>query len=273
VIINNCYYLGPAVSKIPKDLVTKTEKNTESYYDFLISKYITPYFTLFFKRLGVKNPNFITLLSFLMIFISSVMLVNVRMLPYIFYRVILALLIQLNFIFDCTDGQFAKYTGTISKLGAWLDKILDRVGEFMIFSVCGYVAFQQSGNPFFLFLGITTGYCLTAYSMAMAISGSSKLHNFGAVGRIKKKEKSGKDQKKIKNRPAAQIIKRIFFFLNFGIGERYLYISFFILIFRLDIMLYISSFLAFLRMISISYKVGKNLKKTDTMIKELESHE
>jgi len=261
------------MKRFPEALITKTGPNTESYYEFLISKYIAPYFTFLFKGLGIVNPNFITFLSFLMIFISSAMLVNVRMLPYVYYRVIIILLIQFSLIFDCSDGQLARLTGRISKLGAWLDKILDRIGEFMIFSVCGYVVFQQSGNHTFLLLGITTGYCLTAYTLAMAISGSCKLQSFVAIRKIKRKKKSGKDHKNIINRPATQIIKKIFFFLNFGIGERYLYVSFFVLIFRLDIMLYISSLLSFLRMISISYKVGKNLKKTDTLIKELESHE
>jgi phosphatidylglycerophosphate synthase len=43
-------------------------------------------------------------------------------------------LAYLAFLFDCVDGQTARYTRTFSKLGAWLDSIFDRSKEYILFA-------------------------------------------------------------------------------------------------------------------------------------------
>ncbi|MFC5180159.1 CDP-alcohol phosphatidyltransferase family protein [Actinomadura harenae] len=48
--------------------------------------------------------------------------------------VIGAVLFYLAFVFDCVDGQLARYTRRYSKLGAWLDAMLDRAKEYMVFA-------------------------------------------------------------------------------------------------------------------------------------------
>jgi phosphatidylglycerophosphate synthase len=205
------------VSRIPVDLITKSGPKTESYYEYLISRYIAPYFTLLFKKLQIKNPNIITWCSFSLILIASVMVVNLGLLSSIVYRVIIAVLIQLNFIWDCSDGQLARITGTTSKLGAWLDKILDRVGEFIIFSVFGYVAWQYTGNLIFLLLGIITGYSLSAFTLAMALSNSSKLQNLTAIKKITSNKNSSNKKRKVKKNineiKMVNVITKVFFFL------------------------------------------------------------
>ena len=45
-----------------------------------------------------------------------------------------ALLAYLAFAADCVDGQLARYTRQFSKLGAWLDSVLDRAKEYVIFA-------------------------------------------------------------------------------------------------------------------------------------------
>ncbi|MEA2170136.1 MAG: hypothetical protein QOF76_3436 [Solirubrobacteraceae bacterium] len=40
----------------------------------------------------------------------------------------------LAFLFDCVDGQNARYTRTFSKLGAWLDSVFDRAKEYVVFA-------------------------------------------------------------------------------------------------------------------------------------------
>jgi len=260
--------------RIPDNLTTKNGLNTESYYDYMISRYIAPYATIFFKNHGTKNPNTITFLSFIVILLSSVMVFGILKIDSIFYRIIIALLIQISFILDCADGQLARITGKTSKLGAWIDKLLDRVGEFAIFVSYGIVAWLQTGRLLYVFLGIVTGYALSAFSFAMTLSDSIRLENILKVIEIKrKKEKiineNASRKKSFKDTKFALIITKIFFFLNFGIGERYLYLSFFIVINRIDIMLYISAFFSSLRAISILYYVGRKLKKNDLLIKEL----
>jgi Family of unknown function (DUF5941)/CDP-alcohol phosphatidyltransferase len=45
-----------------------------------------------------------------------------------------ALLLQAAFTLDCVDGQLARYTGTFSRLGAWLDGMLDRAKEYAVYA-------------------------------------------------------------------------------------------------------------------------------------------
>jgi len=160
------------VAKIADSLITKGGTNTESFYEYLISKYIAPSFTFMFKSCGVKNPNKVTLVSFVFLLAASFMVLFISMLDAVWYRTTIAVLIQLSFIFDCSDGQLARITGTSSKLGAWLDRVLDRVGEFIIFTCFGIMAWCLYGSVVYLYLGITVGYGLSLFTMAMSLSDS-----------------------------------------------------------------------------------------------------
>ncbi len=44
-----------------------------------------------------------------------------------------AVLLQIAFAVDCVDGQLARYTRTFSRLGAWLDSVLDRSKEYVVY--------------------------------------------------------------------------------------------------------------------------------------------
>jgi len=44
-----------------------------------------------------------------------------------------AVLLQVAFMLDCVDGQLARYTRTFSRFGAWLDSILDRGKEYLVY--------------------------------------------------------------------------------------------------------------------------------------------
>jgi phosphatidylglycerophosphate synthase len=45
-----------------------------------------------------------------------------------------AVLLQLAFIADCVDGQLARYTRQFSAFGAWLDSVLDRGKEYVVYA-------------------------------------------------------------------------------------------------------------------------------------------
>lgn len=45
-----------------------------------------------------------------------------------------AVLLQAAFVADCVDGQLARYTGTFSDFGAWLDGIFDRGKEYVCYA-------------------------------------------------------------------------------------------------------------------------------------------
>lgn len=52
------------------------------------------------------------------------------------------ILLQLVFIFDCLDGQIARYRNAGSNFGAWYDRITDRVKDFLIYFSIAWGYFQ-----------------------------------------------------------------------------------------------------------------------------------
>ncbi len=210
--------------RIPIALTTGFKGDSESYYDQLISRYISPFFTLCAKAMGVINPNVLTFVSFFLLLLSCAMVLYRAAFAGVFYRIVIALLIQLSFIIDCSDGQLARITGRTSKLGAWLDRLLDRVGEFAIFAVCGILAWWQTGRILFIFLGLVTGYGLTAFSLAMAVSDScivGEIAKFREIEKEKTKEepvKGNDSQKEKKN--LTLVISRVFFFFSISVSVK-----------------------------------------------------
>ena len=62
--------------------------------------------------------------------------------------VIGAVLVQLSFVVDCMDGQFARYSKKFSDLGAWLDRISDRLKDFAYFFALAWGFFHQHPEHF-----------------------------------------------------------------------------------------------------------------------------
>ena len=48
-----------------------------------------------------------------------------------------AVLLYLSFVFDCVDGQLARYTRRFSKFGAYIDSVFDRAKEYVAFAGLG----------------------------------------------------------------------------------------------------------------------------------------
>ena len=55
-------------------------------------------------------------------------------------------------MFDCVDGQLARYTRPFSKLGAWLDSIFDRTKEYVVFAGLAIGA-SRTGDAVWLLAG------------------------------------------------------------------------------------------------------------------------
>lgn len=92
------------------------------------------------------SPNLITITSLVIGLIAS----------YFFLRasqqdlIIGAVLVQLSFVVDCMDGQLARYRQQFSKLGAWLDRISDRVKDFFYFFSLALGFFLSHEDVFYL---------------------------------------------------------------------------------------------------------------------------
>lgn len=90
------------------------------------------------------TPNLITVASFLIGVVAAVCFAIGEPL----YLIIGGVLVQLSFITDCMDGQLARYRQQFSDFGAWLDRVSDRVKDFLYFVSLAYGYYRIHGDPY-----------------------------------------------------------------------------------------------------------------------------
>ncbi len=90
------------------------------------------------------TPNHLTLFSLFIGLLASYFFIKADHLSLL----IGGLLVQLSFVVDCMDGQFARYSKKFSELGAWLDRIADRVKDFAYFFSLSLGFFLLHGEKF-----------------------------------------------------------------------------------------------------------------------------
>ena len=107
------------------------------------------------------TPNLVTLFSLITALLSALLIIIGGQLN--FY--IAAALINVSHIFDCMDGQMAKYRGTSSRAGNYFDKVTDSIQVFFWFSAIAYAAYLQTHSitPIFLAFTGVSFYSLRAY--------------------------------------------------------------------------------------------------------------
>ena len=140
-------------------MATKT-KDDEWWSSFVTSPLAIAinYFVVDFKWL---TPSNITLISFLTAIVSVQFIITGGTQNFI----IAAVLIHLSHVFDCMDGQMARYRKTTSLSGSFYDKLTDQIQVTLWFGAIGYAAYSQSHNvlPVFLaFIGVAF-YSLRGY--------------------------------------------------------------------------------------------------------------
>ena len=75
------------------------------------------------------SPNLVTTFSLILCIVAAV-LISYGIPKYL---IIGGILLQLVFVFDCLDGQLARYRNHSSNFGAWYDRVTDRVKDFLIY--------------------------------------------------------------------------------------------------------------------------------------------
>ena len=100
--------------------------NDEHWAGRLYMRRVSPYATVLFARLG-WSPNAVTV-AFMVSGIAAGVLAAV---PGLAAAVGVVLLIQLYLLFDCSDGELARYTGRTSATGVYLD----RMGHYLAVAV------------------------------------------------------------------------------------------------------------------------------------------
>ena len=121
----------PPVNSDPAKLrLQLANRSNDGFFSTFILRKISKVFTRAALNLKLK-PNFVTIVSFLVGVFAAVEFSRSNYISG-------AMLLQLSLIFDCVDGEVARYTKQFSRFGAWLDALSDRVKEFMAIGGLAY---------------------------------------------------------------------------------------------------------------------------------------
>jgi archaetidylinositol phosphate synthase len=74
------------------------------------------------------TPNMLTMTALVLVLIGSALYATGLRSDIIWGLI----LIQISYVFDCADGQLARYRKQYSPIGGWLDQTADRIKEFVV---------------------------------------------------------------------------------------------------------------------------------------------
>ena len=151
---------GPTLSEVrakgqPPEVLARL--NDEHWFGRLYMRKLSPYATVVFARLG-WSPNAVTV-CFMISGVAAGVLAAVPGLP---AAIGVALLIQLYLLFDCSDGELARYTGRFSTAGVYLDRMGHYFAEAVLLAGLGVRAqghFSLSGG--YVSAGLAAAVCAT----------------------------------------------------------------------------------------------------------------
>jgi hypothetical protein len=111
-----------------KVLLAAAVKSTDGFFTtFFVSPY-SRYVARWAARRGI-TPNQVTVASMAIGVLAAIAFATGER----WGLVTGAVLLQVAFMTDCVDGQLARYARQFSTFGAWLDSILDRTKEYVVF--------------------------------------------------------------------------------------------------------------------------------------------
>ena len=130
-----------------RELLNSAVKGADGFFTtFFVSPY-SKYIARWAARRGM-TPNQVTLISIAIGVLAAACFATAER----WGMVAGAVLVYFAFVFDCVDGQLARYTRQFSKLGAWLDSIFDRAKEYVVFAGLAIGA-SRTGDPVWLLAG------------------------------------------------------------------------------------------------------------------------
>jgi phosphatidylglycerophosphate synthase len=118
-------------------------KNTGGYIAQKINKRISIPISLLLVKTRI-HPNYLTFINMLIGLSSSILL----LFNTYWHTVVGGFLFQTASIMDGVDGEVAKFTFKVSKIGGWLDTISDNLTLLLFVSVLSYLYFINTGGIF-----------------------------------------------------------------------------------------------------------------------------
>ncbi len=109
-------------------------KPTDGPVSRLLNRRVSTRITRLVVRLGVRDPNKVTLVTGFLGVLAAI--------PYLFvkplYAAIAGVLVQLASILDGVDGEIARMLNAKTRFGAYLDAVIDRIVDIVSFGLATY---------------------------------------------------------------------------------------------------------------------------------------
>ncbi len=121
--------------------------NWADNYGYPLTSLILPYAV----KIGWLTPNLITILSFIIYSLGSLAL----FIHFDYHLYLASLFLLIGYIGDQLDGQAARARGLSSRLGNYLDKVLDVVKIYVITISLGTANYLRTGRASWIFLAFT----------------------------------------------------------------------------------------------------------------------
>ncbi len=131
----------PAYEKAVNLLKQYIIKNTGGYIAQKINKRISIPISLILVKTRI-HPNYLTVINMIIGLSSSIFL----LFNTYWHTVLGGFLFQTASVMDGVDGEVAKFTLKVSKIGSWLDTISDNMTLFLFLSVLSYLYFIKTSG-------------------------------------------------------------------------------------------------------------------------------
>lgn len=127
------------------------QKAQDSIFSTVFTRKLSRVLTYYMIKLDPRvTPNQVSTFSFLLAVLGCVVMLS----PEYWWRFTGAVLLQISFAFDCSDGEVSRIKNLSSKFGAWLDSIFDRFKEaLMLGAMTTYWYMYEQTESWVLFVG------------------------------------------------------------------------------------------------------------------------
>ncbi|MEK7540310.1 MAG: CDP-alcohol phosphatidyltransferase family protein [Patescibacteria group bacterium] len=121
------------------------QKPHDSIFSTLITRKLSRVFTFVLLELFPNiSPNTVSMTSMLINLAAAACLFSASY----WTRIIGVVLLQIGFVFDCSDGEVARATGKSSPFGGFLDSTFDRVKEIIVLGALTHHLASHVALPF-----------------------------------------------------------------------------------------------------------------------------
>jgi phosphatidylglycerophosphate synthase len=244
---NNSHY-NKAIGLIKKYIIG----NTGGYIAQKINKRISMPVSLVVVKTGI-HPNYLTIINMLIGISSSIFL----LLNSYLFTALGGFLFQLASVMDGVDGEVAKLSLKVSKIGGWLDTIGDNLTLVLFISAASYLYYINTGGLLSL-LVITVVFAGIVIMLAAMIRYLRRYSESGSLVAY--------DREFLQKLPQNDFLIRITQKLKYALKKEFFSIVFFVIcltgkIFMLIPVIAVALFFAAIVLVIIDIKYLKNFKK------------